>query len=115
MEILSWVDQKKLLDLYADCRGFIATALDEDFGLGPVEAMASGKPVIAPNEGGYKETVVSGQTGLLIDDINEEKLIQAVKEVGINPGRYKQACLVQAKKFDTKIFIEKIKQQIDNV
>ena len=52
VKILSWVDQEQLIDLYSSCKGFITTAKDEDFGLTPIEAMASGKPVIAANEGG---------------------------------------------------------------
>jgi len=106
------IDEEKLLNYYSNCKGFITTSKDEDFGMTPVEAMASGKPVIAPNEGGYKETVIDGVTGRLIDNINPDKLIDAIKEIGKNPKRYKNACLKQAKKFDTKIFIKKIKEQI---
>jgi glycosyltransferase involved in cell wall biosynthesis len=112
VEILSWVDKKKLIDLYANCKGFIATAEDEDFGMTLVEAMASGKPVIAANEGGYKETVVAGVTGKLLDNINETRLIAAIKEVGTCPQQYKTACIEHARKFDTEVFIRKIKEQL---
>lgn len=112
VEILHWVDFETLIRLYANCKGFITTSHDEDFGMTPVEAMASGKPVIAPNEGGYKETVIDGVTGRLIDDINADKLVDAIKEIGANPQRYKDACLERAKQFDTKVFIQKIKQQL---
>jgi len=114
VKILSWVDQKKLIDLYANCKGFITTTKDEDFGMTPIEAMASGKPVIAPNEGGYKETVINNVTGKLIDDISVDKLVRAIEETGRDPERYKNACLRQAKKFDTDIFISKIKDVIKN-
>ncbi len=67
---------------------------------------------IAPNEGGYKETVIDGVTGRLIDDINPDKLVQAVKEIGKDPQRYKDACLKQAMKFDTTLFIAMIKEMI---
>lgn len=117
VEIRSWISEKELIDLYADCKGFLTTAIDEDFGMTPVEAMAAGKPVIAPNEGGYKETVIDGETGVLIDNINEEKLAEAVKKLGKeideNPLKHKSVCQNQAKKFDVKIFIEKIKKEVE--
>jgi len=116
VEMRSWISEKELAGLYANCKGFLTTAIDEDYGMTPVEAMASGKPVIAPNEGGYKETIINGKTGILIDNITEYKLAEAVKKLGKeideNPEKYKNACIEQAKNFDTKIFIEKIKKLI---
>jgi glycosyltransferase involved in cell wall biosynthesis len=116
VEIVSWIDFNTLTKLYANCKGFITTAMDEDFGLTPIEAMASGKPVIAPNEGGYKETIIDGMTGKLIDNITVKKLTEAIKKIGVNPESYKDACQKQAKKFDTKVFIQKINKiiKIDN-
>jgi glycosyltransferase involved in cell wall biosynthesis len=114
VEILSWVKADKLIDLYDTCKGFITTAKDEDFGMTPIEAMASGKPVIAPNEGGYKETILDGQTGILIDEINDVKLIDAINkinsELSINPEKYSVACFQQAIKFDINVFINKISE-----
>jgi len=117
VEIISWVDDKQLKDLYANCKGFITTSQDEDFGMTPVEAMASGKPVIAPNEGGYKETIISGKTGILIDTINADKIVEAVRKIGKelerNPLRYRKECQKQARKFDVSEFIRKIRQEIE--
>ncbi len=110
--LVSHVSFDELTDLYANCKGFITTAKDEDFGLTAVEAMASGKPVIAPNEGGYSETIVHGKTGLLIDAISVEKIVDAIKEINRNPAAYKDACIKRAQLFDTRVFIEAIKKQI---
>jgi glycosyltransferase involved in cell wall biosynthesis len=117
VEIKSWVSDNELIDLYSNCKGFITTAKDEDFGMTVVEAMASGKPIIAPNEGGYKETIINGKTGILIDDIDEIKLTEAIlklsNELKENPKKYIINCQKQSKKFDIKIFINKIKDEIN--
>ena len=105
----------ELTGYYADCKGFITTCLKEDFGMTAVEAMASGKPVIAPNEGGYKETVINGKTGILIDDINENKLAETIGKLTnelkdpLVQNNYKENAQEQAKKFDVAIFIREIK------
>jgi glycosyltransferase involved in cell wall biosynthesis len=41
---------------------------EEDFGIVPVEAQACGRPVIALARGGATETVLDGETGLLVPD-----------------------------------------------
>src|SRR3989344_6776697 len=110
VEIVSWISSEQLNELYSNCKGFITTALNEDFGLTPVEAMASGKAVIAPEEGGYKETIINGVTGILIKAINAEKLISAIKIVGKNPERYRFECIKRAKNFDLNVFMKKIRE-----
>lgn len=107
---------EELANYYADCKGFITTCHKEDFGMTAVEAMASGKAVIAPNEGGYRETIINGKTGILIDGINPEKLAGAVKKLGEkideNPELFKKECQKNAEQFDVSIFIKNIKKQM---
>lgn len=55
----------ELIELYSKCSAFLFAGLNEDFGISPLEAMASEKPVISVNEGGPKEYIVSGQNGFL--------------------------------------------------
>lgn len=116
VQIKHWVSAGELGALYANCKGFITTASNEDFGMTAVEAMAHGKPVIAAAEGGYLESVIDGKTGLLIKDISAHKLKEAILEISKNlqdnGGFYQQSCLEQAAGFDISIFISKIRKII---
>jgi len=109
---------EELADLYADCKGFITTCLAEDFGMTAIEAMASGKPVIAPNEGGYRETVIDGKTGALVNRMDEKKLAERIRLMSAelaDPKRqeyYRTNSEKQAAKFDVSVFIAKLKSLI---
>lgn len=116
IEIKHWVSDQELKKLYAGCKGFITTSRDEDFGMNVVEAMSSGKPVIAPAEGGYLESVVDVENGFLIKDIDSIKIQNAIKEIEENLSKdennYRLASQKRAEKFSTQNFIEKIKEVI---
>ncbi len=57
IEFLGWLDGQALADLYASCQALILPG-EEDFGIAPLEAQASGRPVIAYGRGGALESVV---------------------------------------------------------
>ncbi|BAI60320.1 putative glycosyltransferase [Methanocella paludicola SANAE] len=111
VRILSDLPEEELIDLYGRCRGLIATPLDEDFGMNAVEAMASGKPVVAVREGGYLESVVDGVTGMLID-ADSSSIVKAVKDVSRDPSKFREACAEQARKFDISVFLARMEAMI---
>lgn len=63
---------------YARCRALIFPG-EEDFGIVPLEAMASGRPVIAYGKGGVTETVIDGVTGSFFYEQSSAALIDAVR------------------------------------
>ncbi|MES2294512.1 MAG: glycosyltransferase [Pseudomonadota bacterium] len=67
-----------LRDYYARCRALLFPA-EEDFGIVPVEAMASGRPVIAYGHGGIRDTVIDGITGVLYPEQTVDSLMSAIK------------------------------------
>jgi glycosyltransferase involved in cell wall biosynthesis len=105
--------ENELIDLYGRCKGLICTSFNEPFGITPLEAMASGKPVIAVNSGGYRETITP-ETGVLVEP-EIDYLVDAVRKVSKNPGIYHDACMHHAKKFDTGVFNERIRSALKNV
>ena len=113
VEFLGAVDDKTLKNLYTTCKGLITTAYDEDLGLTPIEAMASGKAVLATNEGGYRETVLDGKTGWLLPP-QTGAFVKKIKELDRSKlERMKNACIERARVFDEKIFIETIRSIIE--
>lgn len=61
------ISDKELIETYNRSKIVLALSRNEPFGLTALEAMASGVPVIAVNEGGFTESVMDGKTGLLIE------------------------------------------------
>jgi glycosyltransferase involved in cell wall biosynthesis len=115
VKMLGEVPEEELIGLYARCKGLICTAMDEDFGLTPIEAMASGKPVIAVKEGGFLESVIDGVTGRLVEP-EADLIAEAVREMskeGCLP--YKDACRERAEGFAEERFVRLIKDEIDDI
>jgi glycosyltransferase involved in cell wall biosynthesis len=78
IEFLGRVSEAEKIELYQGCRAFL-NPQEEDFGITVVEAMASGRPVIAYAKGGALETVVDGQTGVFFKEQSVESLVTALR------------------------------------
>ena len=93
-------------------KAFVFPSEQEDFGIIPVEAMAAGTPVIALNQGGVKETVVEGKTGIFFNERTPESLVEAVKR--FQKMKFKsEDCISQAKKFSKERFKKEMLQFVN--
>lgn len=81
VESLGRVEESELAQMYTNAKGFVALAHDEDFGMTVVESMTYGTPVLAFNGGGYKETVIPGKTGILIDGVDPKSVAEGIKQM----------------------------------
>ena len=102
VRFVGFVD-RELVPLYQNCKAVIVTSQDEDFGIVAVEASLCGKPVIAFNSGGHKETIKDGETGVLFDTLSTRSLVLAMERLRglvILP----EACRAQAHNFSKKNF-----------
>jgi glycosyltransferase involved in cell wall biosynthesis len=99
-----------LKDHYSRCRALIFPG-EEDFGIVPVEAMASGRPVIAYGRGGATETVVDGVTGLFFDEQSVAAIIEAERRFStmhFDPT----IVAAHARRFSSEIFQERMAAHI---
>lgn len=110
IEFLGSVSDAELSDLYVNAKALIFASLDEDFGMVPVEAMAYGTPVIGLCQGGVKETVIEGKTGILFHEPTVDALTNAIKrfELMSKSKEWTRECMNQAEKFAVKEFKSKL-------
>lgn len=112
-ESLGRVEDSELAELYARAKGFVALARDEDFGMTVVESMAYGTPVLAYNGGGYKETVIPGENGVLIDGTDTKSInagLKAMESITWKREKIKKSVA----KFGRERFEREIRKVIDH-
>lgn len=108
---LGWVDDSKLVTIYAHAMALIYPAIDDDFGIVPVEAMGMGVPVIAFRQGGVLETVIDGKTGYFFDNYSAIGLKQALDKLK-NKVILPSNCVNQAKRFSSSKFRKRMKSVV---
>lgn len=79
-EFLGRVSDAELAQLYAGALAFVMPNVEE-FGIAAVEAQAAGRPVVAADAGGARETVIDGETGVLVPPGDVAALSEAMREV----------------------------------
>lgn len=102
-----------LKDHMARCRALVFPG-EEDFGIIPVEVMASGRPVIALGRGGALETVVDGTTGVLFHDQSVDGVRAGVDAFEAMEDTFDPVAIrAHALQFDTQRFKREMRQLID--
>lgn len=84
IELLGYKPDEEVIRYMQQARACIFAA-KEDFGIVCVESQACGTPVLALDYGGYKETVLNGQTGYLFAQQSEEGVMEAVQQFEARP------------------------------
>ena len=112
IRFLGPVPNEALAGLYRDARALIFTP-EEDFGIVPLEAQASGRPVIAYGRGGALETV-SPRTGLFFDAQTPAALVDAVRRFEQwEPVFHPADARAQAERFSRATFLRAIQSEVD--
>jgi glycosyltransferase involved in cell wall biosynthesis len=95
------IPQDKLVDYFNSAITTVCASIMEPFGLVAIESMSCGTPVIAVNEAGYRETVLNGHTGYLVERNEEaiaEKILQLLLDKELRQ-RLGQNAMEYARKF----------------
>lgn len=111
IEFLGRISDEEKAVLLSKAQAFIHPQI-EDFGITPVESMASGRPVIAYGVGGATETVIPGKTGVFFEEQSWESLFDTI----IHFDSYtwdSQMIRDHAKKFGKQQFQDKIKRYVE--
>ncbi len=112
IEFLNRVDDEQLKKYYAECRAVIFPQ-EEDFGIVAIEALSSGKPLIAFQGGDIPEHMEAEKMGVFFEQQSPEAIIAAVEKfekMSFDPSYIRSKVL----KFDRENFKEKMKAFIEN-
>jgi glycosyltransferase involved in cell wall biosynthesis len=113
IEFLGYVSETEKAKLYSQAIAYLHPQI-EDFGITAIEAMASGRPVIAFAAGGARETVIDGVTGKFFYEQTWESLLDALikfRPQDFNPSQIRAYAL----QFDKEIFKKRIKNFVETI
>ena len=112
VQFLGYVDDEWRTHLMAKSKAVIITAL-EDYGLVPIEANASGTPVIAYGAGGVLDTQIDGETGILFTPQSPDALQEAVEKVENQSWNYAKIREHAVNNFSESVFFQQIAKVIE--
>jgi glycosyltransferase involved in cell wall biosynthesis len=115
VEFLGAVDDATMAHHFAHCKALLFPGV-EDFGIVPLEAMASGRPVIAFAMGGALETVIDQTTGLFFDDQSADSMVDAIQRFEATADSFRPDVMqAHARTFDTAVFRTRLAEHIESL
>lgn len=109
IEFTGFISDDKKIDLLSRCEALIYPSIAEDFGIVPIEALASGKPIICSNDG-FPPLLIQNKYGITTTGTSESiaNAIRKFYSFNFNPSELKNKAL----EFDFSIFKEKLNERL---
>ncbi len=117
VKILINVSEEMQKELFSKATAVLYPPINEDYGLVPLEAMASSKPVIAVNEGGPKDTIINNKTGFLVNNTEEmaDKMLFIAEHKSIASDIGKEGLKRVKKYYSWKKFFETFDEKVRKI
>jgi len=111
VSLLVNVPRERIRELYATCICLVYPAI-EDFGIVPVEAMATGARVLGINKGGLRDSVIQGETGSLVSRLDLHALVEGFYSLQENSRENIRASSLQFSQVNFRLEIKAFKDSI---
>jgi glycosyltransferase involved in cell wall biosynthesis len=112
VELLGRRSDEEIRALYQSCTAAILPG-EEDFGIVPVEAQACGRPVVALGRGGALDTVIDGETGVLVPESTVDALADGLRRAASTPWNSARI-RAHAEKFSRRRFVTEVERVVND-
>lgn len=111
VRFVGWLPREAIARVYQEASAVIFSS-EDDFGIVPVEAMATGTPVIALGRGGAVDTVLEGETGIFFNEPTAAAVLAAVRRFDQHSWDHGDVAAITRRRFGRERFLAEMKELI---
>ena len=108
-----FTSEATLAELYRRCAAFVMPSRGEGFGLVYLEAMRAARPVVAARGSAAEEIVVDGETGLLVDPDDRERLARALARLLRDAGGARRMGWAGRERWERELGLERFRERLE--
>jgi phosphatidylinositol alpha-1,6-mannosyltransferase len=108
-----FTSEATLAELYRRCAVFVMPSRGEGFGLVYLEAMRAARPVVAARGSAAEEIVVDGETGLLVDPDDRERLARTLARLLHDPGGARRMGWAGRERWERELGLERFRERLE--
>lgn len=108
-----FTSEATLAELYRRCAAFVMPSRGEGFGLVYLEAMRAARPVVAARGSAAEEIVVDGETGLLVDPDDRERLARSLARLLRDPGGARRLGWAGRERWEREFSMDRFRERLE--